>query len=322
MNKVLITGAAGFIGYHLSKSILSSKGFKVVGIDNMDNYYDVKLKKDRIKVLKKNRNFEFLKIDIINKQKVSNLFKKNNFTYVIHLAAQAGVRYSIENPEKYLQTNINGFFNIINMCKEKKIKHFLYASSSSVYGNNTNFPLNEDQPITKPLSFYAATKVSNEVIAHSFSNIHKLRSTGLRFFTVYGPFGRPDMALFKFTKSIINNKAITLFNHGNHIRDFTYVEDVADSIVRLINKPPTSNIPHEVYNIGSSNPKELSEYVREIELNIGKKSKIKKIGLQSGDIFKTYADTKKLYKKIKYKPKYDIKYGISKFVSWFKDYYK
>ena len=322
MKKVLITGAAGFIGYHLSKKILSLKSYEVIGIDNMDSYYDVKLKKNRIKILKENKKFNFFKIDITNKRKVSNLFKKNKFTYVVNLAAQAGVRYSIENPEKYLKTNIDGFFNIINMCKEKKIKHFLYASTSSVYGNNSNFPLKEDQQITKPLSFYAATKISNEVIAYSFSNIYKLRSSGLRFFTVYGPFGRPDMALFKFTKSIINNKPITLFNHGNHIRDFTYVDDVAESIVRLINKPPNSNIPHEVYNIGSSNPKELSEYVREIELNVGKKSKIKKIGLQSGDIFKTYADTKKLYKKIRYKPKYDIKYGISKFVSWFKDYYK
>tara|TARA_A100001015_G_C14973393_1_gene706141 strand:+ start:602 stop:1570 length:969 start_codon:yes stop_codon:yes gene_type:complete len=322
MKKVLITGAVGFIGYHLSKTILSLEGFNVIGIDNMDNYYDVKLKKDRLKILKENNNFKFFKVDIINKNKISNLFKKYKFTYVIHLAAQAGVRYSIENPEKYLQTNINGFFNIINMCKEKKIKHFLYASTSSVYGNNSNFPLNEDQPITKPLSFYAATKISNEVIAHSFSNIYKLRSTGLRFFTVYGPFGRPDMALFKFTNSIVNGEPISLFNHGNHIRDFTYVDDVVESIIRLINKPPTSKIPHEVYNIGSSNPKELREYVSEIEVSTGKKSKIKKMGLQAGDVFKTYADTKKIYKKIRYKPKYDIKYGISKFVYWFKNYYK
>ena len=276
---ILITGCAGFIGFHLSFKLLKNKNYKVIGIDNIDNYYDVNLKK-RLKELNKNKKFSFYKINITNNNKISDLFKKKSIDCVIHLAAQAGVRYSIEDPSKYLDTNIVGFFNIMEQCKENKIRHFLFASTSSVYGDNKNFPLQEHDINNKPLSFYAATKLSNEVMAYSYSNIYRLPITGLRFFTVYGPFGRPDMALYKFAKAIKESKFIKLFNGGNHIRDFTYIDDVVSAIILLIKNPPKKRIPYEIYNIGSSRPETLRNYLSKLENLLGKKAKIKKLKLQ------------------------------------------
>ena len=319
--KILITGAAGFIGFHLSKKLLQNKKDEVIGVDNIDNYYDVKLKILRLKQLKRYKRFCHYKLDITNKRKISNLFKNEKFDYVIHLAAQAGVRYSVEDPAKYLDTNINGFFNIMELCRENKIKHFLFASTSSVYGDNKKFPLKENDIENKPLSFYAATKLSNEVMAYSYSNIYKLPATGLRFFTVYGPFGRPDMALYKFAKAIKDNKSIKLYNGGNHVRDFTYVGDVVSAITLLIKKPSKKIIPYEVFNIGSSKPETLKKYLSILENSLGKKAKIKKVGLQKGDVEKTHADTSRIKKKIKFKPKFNIKTGINNFVTWFQKYY-
>ena len=318
---ILITGCAGFIGFHLSTKLLKNKNYKVIGIDNIDNYYDVNLKKERLKELNKNKKFSFYKINITNNNKISDLFKKNSIDCVIHLAAQAGVRYSIEDPSKYLDTNIVGFFNIMEQCKENKIRHFLFASTSSVYGDNKNFPLQEHDINNKPLSFYAATKLSNEVMAYSYSNIYRLPITGLRFFTVYGPFGRPDMALYKFAKAIKESKFIKLFNGGNHIRDFTYIDDVVSAIILLIKNPPKKRIPYEIYNIGSSRPETLRNYLSKLENLLGKKAKIKKLKLQKGDVLKTHASISKLKNKTKFKVKFDISSGISKFVDWFNKYY-
>tara|TARA_B100000401_G_scaffold115197_1_gene75177 strand:+ start:2462 stop:3427 length:966 start_codon:yes stop_codon:yes gene_type:complete len=318
---ILITGCAGFIGFHLSFKLLKNKNCKVIGVDNIDNYYDVNLKKKRLKELNKNKKFSFYKINITNNNKVSDLFKKKSIDCVIHLAAQAGVRYSIEDPSKYLDTNIVGFFNIMEQCKENKIRHFLFASTSSVYGDNKNFPLQEHDINNKPLSFYAATKLSNEVMAYSYSNIYRLPITGLRFFTVYGPFGRPDMALYKFAKAIKESKFIKLFNGGNHIRDFTYIDDVVSAIILLIKNPPKKRIPYEIYNIGSSRPETLRNYLSKLENLLGKKAKIKKLKLQKGDVLKTHASISKLKNKTKFKVKFDISSGISKFVDWFNKYY-
>tara|TARA_Y100000816_G_scaffold291201_1_gene281857 strand:- start:18842 stop:19807 length:966 start_codon:yes stop_codon:yes gene_type:complete len=318
---ILITGCAGFIGFHLSVKLLKNKNCKVIGIDNIDNYYDVNLKKKRLKELNKNKKFSFYKINITNNNKVSGLFKKKSIDCVVHLAAQAGVRYSIEDPSKYLDTNIVGFFNIMEQCKENKIRHFLFASTSSVYGDNKNFPLQEHDINNKPLSFYAATKLSNEVMAYSYSNIYRLPITGLRFFTVYGPFGRPDMALYKFAKAIKESKFIKLFNGGNHIRDFTYIDDVVSAIILLIKNPPKKRIPYEIYNIGSSRPETLRNYLSKLENLLGKKAKIKKLKLQKGDVLKTHASISKLKNKTKFKVKFDISSGISKFVDWFNKYY-
>ncbi len=319
--KILITGVAGFIGFHTATRLLENKKNSVYGVDNLNDYYDVNIKKDRLSYLKKRKNFIFYKVDINNQKKIKNIVIKNKITHIINLAAQAGVLYSIENPRKYLDTNIIGFYNLLEVCRDCKISHLIYASTSSVYGDNSNFPLREDEPVNKPLSFYAATKISNEVMAHSFSNVYGVSSTGLRFFTVFGPFGRPDMALFKFTKAILSNEYVTLFNKGKHVRDFTYIDDVVDVITKLVNKPPKSDIPHDIFNVGSSNPQELKKYLKEIETFVGKKAKIKKAGLQKGDIEKTHADISKINKKIKFKPKFNIKIGIKNFVDWFQKYY-
>ena len=320
--KILITGCAGFIGFHLVKEILNQKNITVIGIDNINDYYDVDLKKNRLKILIKNKRFNFHKLDICSFEKLLQLFKKYRFDYVVNLAAQAGVRYSIYNPDIYFNSNIKGFYNILEVSRINKIKHLIFASTSSVYGNNTSFPLVEDGNTDMPLSFYAATKKSNEAMAYSYSNIHQLPCTGLRFFTVYGPFGRPDMALFKFIDSMYNKKKIDLYNNGNHIRDFTYVDDVVNSIVKLIKFKPIKKIPYDIYNIGCSNPQSLKKFLSIIEKKIGKKAKIKYLPLQKGDIYKTHASVKKLENKIKYKPRVDIETGIGKFIDWYKSYYK
>tara|TARA_X000000950_G_scaffold120865_1_gene151543 strand:+ start:6276 stop:7244 length:969 start_codon:yes stop_codon:yes gene_type:complete len=318
---ILVTGAAGFIGYHLTKRILN-KNNKVIGIDNINNYYDINLKKNRIKDLKKNKKFEFYKTDLSEYKKLYNIVKKNKIKIIIHLAAQAGVRYSIKNPRSYLKSNLEGFFNILEIARHNKIEHLIYASTSSVYGDTKKFPVSENDETDHPLSFYAATKKSNEVMAHSYSYIYKLPTTGVRFFTVYGPYGRPDMALFKFTKNIIKKLPIELFNKGNHFRDFTYVDDIVDGVYSLLKKQSKKTIPYQIFNIGNGNPKKLVDYLKHIENNLNRTSKIKKLPLQIGDIVKTHSNIKKLKKYTGYNPKININIGIAKFIEWYKDYYK
>ncbi len=319
--KILITGCSGFIGFHLSENLLKKK-FEVFGVDNINNYYDIKLKKDRLKILKKNNKFHFYKFDLINKPKLNNIIKKNKIGIIVHLAAQAGVRYSIENPSTYFKNNLEVFFNILEISRINKIKHLIYASTSSVYGDNNNFPLKEIENTSRPLSFYAATKKSNEVMAHSYSNIFKLPCTALRFFTVYGPYGRPDMALFKFTKNIIENKKIELYNNGDHHRDFTYIDDIVSGICSVIKKPSKNKIPFNVFNIGNGNTRKLKDYLACIEKKLKKKALIKKLPLQKGDIIKTHSNIKNLKNFSNYKPKIHIEEGIGKFIDWFIGYYK
>ncbi len=318
---ILITGSAGFIGYHLTKKLLK-KNINVIGLDNINNYYDTNLKKDRIANLKKYKKFLFYKIDLCQYIKLNNIVKKNKVKFIIHLAAQAGVRYSTKNPKIYFKSNLEGFFNILEVSRHNKIKHLIYASTSSVYGNSKILPLNENCRTDYPLSFYAASKKSNEVMAHSYSSIYKLPCTGVRFFTAYGPFGRPDMSLFKFTESIINNKPIELYNNGNHDRDFTYIDDIVDGIFSLIKKQSKKTIPYEIFNIGNGNPQKIKDYIKFIENKLKISAKVKKLPLQTGDIIKTHSDNKKLKKYTNYKPKTNIEDGITKFVEWYKDYYK
>lgn len=317
---ILITGCAGFIGFHLSSELVSK--YKIIGIDNLNNYYDPELKKNRLKILKNKRNFSFYKIDLLNYKKINQIIKKNKIKYIIHLAAQAGVRHSINNPGAYFKSNIEGFFNILELSKVNKIKHLVFASTSSVYGDNKNFPLKENSNTDTPLSFYAASKKSNEVMAYSYSNIYKIPCTAVRFFTVYGPFGRPDMSLFKFTNKIIKNQYINLYNRGNHERDFTYIDDIVDGIAAVVNKIPKNKIPYKVYNIGNGKPRKLIDYLNIIEKFLNKKSKVKKLPLQAGDIVKTHADVNLLKKDVGYKPKTTIEEGIKKFLDWYVEYFK
>ncbi len=319
--KILVTGCGGFIGFHVSNYLLKNK-HNVIGIDNLNNYYDIDLKKYRIKVLSKYKKFDFNKIDLINYNKLNSIIKNNNIKYVIHLAAQAGVRYSIKNPKTYFKNNLEAFFNIIESCKNNKVKHLIFASTSSVYGENNKFPLDEKQNTDRPISFYAATKKSNEVLAYSYSYIYNLPCTAMRFFTVYGPYGRPDMALFKFTKNILENTKIELFNNGNHARDFTYISDIVNGIVSVLKKPKKNRIPYNIFNIGRGNSKKLKEYLIHIENKIGKKARIKKLPLQLGDIKKTHSDISALNKYTNYLPKIDIDEGITKFIDWYMSYYK
>jgi len=321
---ILVTGCAGFIGFNLCQNYLKSHSDlkKIYGIDNLNSYYDVNLKKNRIKILKKHSNFIFKKIDIKDKNKLSRFVQDNSIKIIIHLAAQAGVRYSISHPKSYVDSNIIGFFNILEVSRENKIKHLIFASTSSVYGYSDKFPLSENDNTDKPVSFYAATKKSNEVMAYSYSSLYKIPCTGIRFFTVYGPYGRPDMALFKFTKSIIEDKKIELFNDGKHVRDFTYIDDVSNSIIKLITKIPSYKIPYNIYNIGNSKPEKLKSFLNEIEKNLGKKSRIISKKLQKGDVYKTHANIDKLVKRIDFKPVVKIKTGIKKFIEWYIDYYK
>ena len=304
------------------KKICKDKKFRIYGLDNFDRYYDVNLKKNRLKELKNNNNFSFSNIDISNKININNFFKKNKIDIVINLAAQAGVRNSIKNPEKYFNTNINGFYNLLNTSKNQKIKHFIFASTSSVYGNTSKFPTNELVPTDKPESFYAATKKCNEILAYSYSQIYKLPCTCLRFFTVYGPFGRPDMALFKFVKLISNNKPIDLYNNGNHIRDFTYIDDVINYIEKIIKITPKKETPYETYNIGSKKPQTLKYFISIIEKNIKKNIKINKIAFQKGDVYKTHSDNLKIRKKIKKEFYTKFEKGIKEFIKWYKKYYE
>ena len=320
--KILITGCAGFIGFHLCKRLLDTNQFLIIGLDNLNNYYDTELKKDRLKILKKNKkNFNFHKIDITNFRKLNNVFKIVKFDAVVNLAAQAGVRYSISNPDEYYQSNIKGFYNLLNLCKTYETAHLLFASTSSVYGNNKKFPIKEEYNTDQPLSFYAATKKCNELMAYSYSNIYKLPITGMRFFTVYGPMGRPDMSLFKFTKLINEGKKIDLYNNGDHVRDFTYIDDVIETIVKLLNKKSKKTIPYQVVNVCSSNPVRLMRFIKEIEKNLSKKSQTNNMPKQLGDVHKTHGDNKNISKLINYSPNTKIEIGIKNFVKWYKEYF-
>ncbi len=331
---ILITGCAGFIGFHTSQKFLS-EGFNVIGIDNLNSYYDTQLKKDRLKKIQ-SENFEFYKFDLNQKPEIKDLFQKYNFDYVINLAAQAGVRYSITNPEEYMHSNILGFLNILELSREFKIKHLVYASSSSVYGMNKKIPFSVSDNVDHPISLYAASKKSNELMAHTYSHLFNIPSTGLRFFTVYGPWGRPDMALFIFTKSIIEGERIKLFNHGNMLRDFTYIDDIVDGIFKLTKKAPkpqdewssensdpsTSSAPYRIFNIGNNRPVKLIDFIEIIENCIGKKAKIDLTEMQPGDVESTFANIDAIQNYVDFKPETNVEKGIENFVSWYKRYYK
>tara|TARA_B100000941_G_C28503056_1_gene555508 strand:+ start:1115 stop:2128 length:1014 start_codon:yes stop_codon:yes gene_type:complete len=333
--KILVTGAAGFIGFSLALKLLKN-GNKIIGIDNLNNYYDTILKKNRLKILKRFPNFNFVKIDICKNRKLNNLFKKYNFSKVYHMAAQAGVRYSLEAPEAYVKSNIVGFFNILENSKIYKIKHLIFASSSSVYGANKNYPFAENKSCTHPIQLYASTKLSNESMAHSYSALYNLPSSAIRFFTVYGPWGRPDQALFLFTKNILENKHIKLFNYGNHTRDFTYIDDIVDGIIKIAKYTPKRNnnwnakkpdpsfskFPFQIYNIASNKRIKLTKYLQIIENYLGKKAKIKNLPLQKGDVKDVISDITKIKRKLNYKPKYNVEIGIKNFINWYRSYYK
>ena len=335
MNSILVTGAAGFIGFHLCK-VLCNKGYEVTGIDNLNDYYDVNLKKSRLNILEKEDNFNFLKLDLEDQEGIGKLFKQGNFSYVINLAAQAGVRYSLTNPRAYIQSNIDGFLNILEGCRHNDVKHLIYASSSSVYGANTKMPFSVEHNVDHPVSLYAATKKSNELMAHTYSHLYNLPTTGLRFFTVYGPYGRPDMALFLFTKAIIEGKPIDVYNYGKMRRDFTYVDDIVEGIVRLVPTIPSGNpnwngncpnpsdsfAPYKIFNIGNNQPVELMEFINAIEEALGKTAIKNMMPIQPGDVPATYADVEALTKSVGFKPNTSIKIGIQQFVTWYLDYYK
>lgn len=320
MRTILITGAAGFIGFHVAKQLLDNND-KVIGLDNLNDYYDVELKKSRLKILQEYKNFYFCKYDITSREHVKKVFKDYDIEYVIHLAAQAGVRYSFEDPYSYANTNVLGTVTLLEQCckRKKKIKHFLYASSSSVYGSNTEMPLSTNQKTDSPVSLYAATKKATELIAHSYSHLYNVPCTGMRFFTVYGPYGRPDMSLFLFTKNIMEDKPIDVFNNGDMERDFTYVDDVATSINKLIEVIPNK---FKVYNIGYGKPVKLNEFIETIETTLEKKAIKNLLPMQPGDVKKTFADNKELVKIIDFKPQVPVKEGVKNFVEWYKEYHE
>jgi UDP-glucuronate 4-epimerase len=316
---ILVTGAAGFIGFSLCKNLSKSK--KVIGIDSLNAYYDVKLKKKRLQILQKNKNFFFIKADICDEKKLAFIFKKYKINKVVHLAAQAGVRYSIKNPKEYISSNLVGFFNMINCSRKQNVSHFIYASTSSVYGKSLKKKFKETDVTEKPLSLYAATKKSNELMAFNYSSMFNLRTTGLRFFTVYGPWGRPDMALYKFTKGILREKKIDVYNYGNHMRDFTYIDDVVKCIKKVLNNKPKKNKNlYQVYNICSSSPVKLLRYIKLIEKNLSKKAKINFLPLQKGDVKNTFGVNKEFLNNYGYKPIVKVEYGIKNFVNWYTKY--
>lgn len=333
--KVLITGTAGFIGFHLSNLLLEKK-YKVVGIDNLNDYYDPSLKYARLAILEKKEDFKFKNVDLQNKTLIDELFQMYRPDYVINLAAQAGVRYSITNPYAYVDSNLIGFINILEACRNNPVKHLIYASSSSVYGGNKGAPFATSHNVDHPVSLYAATKKSNELMAHTYSHLYNIPTTGLRFFTVYGPFGRPDMAYFKFTKHILAGTPIKVFNHGEMERDFTYIDDIIEGIYKLINKAPVGNpdwdervddistsfAPYKIYNIGNNNPIKLTRFIESLEAALGKEAQKIYLEMQPGDVLSTYADVSDLEKDIGFKPGTNIDEGIGKFVSWYRDYYQ
>jgi UDP-glucuronate 4-epimerase len=345
MKKVLITGTAGFIGYHLTK-LLTSEGYQVVGLDSINDYYDVNLKYGRLsdsginredieynKLIDSSiiRTYRFIKLNLEDQENINELFKNEKFDYVINLAAQAGVRYSLENPQAYINSNIVGFTNILEACRHNKIKHFVYASSSSVYGLNKEMPFSTSDNVDHPISLYAASKKSNELMAHTYSYLFNLPTTGLRFFTVYGPWGRPDMALFLFTKAILEGKPINVFNFGKMQRDFTYISDIVMGVKKVlestpqkkeeITEPSSSIAPYKVYNIGNSSPVKLTDFIEAIELALGKKADRNLLPIQAGDVEKTWANVDDLIADLDYKPATDIHVGVKNFIAWYRIYY-
>jgi UDP-glucuronate 4-epimerase len=333
--KLIVTGSAGFIGSSLCTKLLE-RGDKVVGIDNHNDYYDPKIKEARVEKLIKQSNYQHCRIDLSDQKSLENVFKDHRPQQVVNLAAQAGVRYSMENPLAYINSNIVGFAHILENCRHYKVEHLVYASTSSVYGANTKMPFSENDSANHPLSVYAASKKSNELMAHSYSHLYQLPTTGLRFFTVYGPWGRPDMALFKFTKAILENKPIEVFNYGKHTRDFTYIDDIIEGIAKTIDNPSicnsnwnsnqpdpaTSKVPWCIYNIGNSKQVKLMEYIDALEKALGKKAKINFLPLQPGDVPDTYANINNLKEKFNYKPSTSVIDGVFQFVKWYKNYYQ
>lgn len=331
----LVTGAAGFIGFHVSQRLLAA-GHQVVGIDNLNDYYDVNLKHARLNLIKADPGFTFIEMDLADRDAMASLFDQQKFQRVIHLGAQAGVRYSIENPHAYADSNLTGHLNILEGCRHHKIEHLLYASSSSVYGLNRKMPFSTEDSVDHPVSLYAATKKANELMSHTYSHLYQLPTTGLRFFTVYGPWGRPDMALFKFTRAMIAGEAIDVYNQGQMKRDFTYVDDIAEAIVRLqdvipqqddnwtveTGSPATSSAPYRVYNIGNSQPVTLMSYIEAIEKALGITAKKNLMPMQPGDVLETSADTEALFKAIGFKPQTGVEEGVKNFVDWYRDFYR
>ncbi len=332
--KIFITGCAGFIGFHLSNRLLD-EGCEIIGLDNLNNYYDVALKEERLGILQRQKGFSFVKAALEDPGAVNDVFLKNRIDTVINLAAQAGVRYSLVNPKAYIDSNVSGFLNVLEACRHNKAEHLIFASSSSVYGANTSIPFSVHSNVDHPVSLYAATKKANELMAHSYSHLYGIPVTGLRFFTVYGPWGRPDMALFTFTKAILEGKPIKVYNYGKMMRDFTYIDDIIEGIVRLISRipepnpswdgdmpdPGTSTAPYRIYNIGNNSPVELSEFISVLERKLGREAVKEYMPLQPGDVLKTYADVDDLIKDVGFKPYTSIEDGIEKFVDWYKSYY-
>ncbi len=333
--KILVTGAAGFIGFHLSKYLLA-RGDEVVGLDNLNDYYDVTLKEGRLAQLQGQDGFRFVRTDLADRQGIAQLFENEQFEKVVNLAAQAGVRYSLTNPHAYIDSNIQGFINILEGCRHNDVKHLVYASSSSVYGANTSMPFSVHDNVDHPISLYAASKKSNELMAHTYSHLYGLPTTGLRFFTVYGPWGRPDMAMFLFTKAILAGEPIQVFNYGKMRRDFTYIDDIVEGVVRTLDHiatsnpewsgmrpdPGTSAAPYRLYNIGNNNPVELMHMIETLENALGKKAEKEMLPIQPGDVPATYADVDDLMADVGFKPETSIEEGIDSFVRWFRDFYQ
>ncbi len=334
MSKVLVTGAAGFIGFHLSKRLLAS-GDEVVGLDNLNDYYDVNLKIDRIKHFAMDRNFKPVRMELADREGMTRLFAEEKFDMVVNLAAQAGVRYSLKNPYSYVDSNISGFLNVLEGCRHNGVRHLVFASSSSVYGANTKMPFSVHHNVDHPVSLYAATKKANELMAHTYSSLYSLPCTGLRFFTVYGPWGRPDMALFLFTKAILEDKPIDVFNFGKMKRDFTYIDDIVEGVVRVLRRIPyqnplwngdspdtaTSYAPYKLYNIGNNNPVELLTFIETLESCLGRKAQKNLLPIQPGDVPATYADVDDLIRDVGFKPSTSLEEGIGRFVEWYETYY-
>ncbi|MGA9381210.1 MAG: NAD-dependent epimerase [Phormidium sp.] len=335
MAKILVTGAAGFIGFFLAQKLLD-RGDKVIGLDNINDYYDITLKHDRLVQLGARYNFTFYKLDLADRAGIENLFAEHQFDTVAHLAAQAGVRYSLKNPHAYINSNLVGFSHILEGCRHHNVKHLVFASSSSVYGANTKMPFSVHDNVDHPLSLYAATKKANELMAHTYSHLYNLPTTGLRFFTVYGPWGRPDMALFTFTKAILSGNPIDVFNYGKMQRDFTYIDDIVEGVIRTLDKipepnpewsgenpdPSTSKAPYKIYNIGNNQPVELIRFIEVLEDCLGIKAEKNLLPLQPGDVLATYADIEDLAKDVDFKPSTQIEVGIDNFVKWYRSYYK
>lgn len=335
MEKVLVTGAAGFIGFHLSKRLLK-EGFSVVGLDNLNDYYDVNLKKSRLEILEKEKDFAFVNASLEDNDALQSVFRSHSPSYVVNLAAQAGVRYSLTNPHTYVQANLVGFVNILEACRHHKVKHLVYASSSSVYGSNTRMPFSVSDNVDHPVSLYAASKKANELMAHTYSHLYKLPTTGLRFFTVYGPWGRPDMALFLFTKAILEDRPIDVFNYGKMKRDFTYIDDIIEGVYRVMKNVPVENpdwqgdnpdpavssAPYKIYNIGNNEPVELGDFISEIEKCLGKEAQKNMMPIQPGDVPATYANVDALMNDVGFKPATSIQTGIRNFINWYREYYK